>query len=82
MCWEWSFDGSKNEIQFFIDGSPSRRVSGTGDGCTGPNVWTAPQFATLRVGEYIAQTSGTPTKMWLDSVAVGTEGRLACPTRP
>ena len=79
MCWEWSFDGTKNEMQFFIDGQLSRRVNGSGDGCSGPNSWTAPQFNTIRVGEYIAELSSTPVKMWLDDVAIGNNDCIGCP---
>src|SRR4029077_20110190 len=33
-CWEWGFDARTNEMQLWIDGQLSRRVSATGDGCT------------------------------------------------
>ena len=80
-CWEWSFDGNINEIQFYIDGALSRRVSATGDGCTsGQNsTWTAPDFAALRIGAYIAETRATVMQMWIDDIAVGTAGRIGCP---
>ena len=80
-CWEWSFDGNTNEMQFWIDGQLSRQVSGTGDGCTsGQNTtWTAPDFGSLRIGAYIAETRDTVAQVWLDDVAVGTSGRIGCP---
>jgi hypothetical protein len=79
MCWEWAFDGAKNEMDFYIDGVLSRKVTGSGDGCSGNNTWTAPTFASLRIGEYIAQRSNTPHQMWIDDVAVSVTGRVACP---
>lgn len=80
MCWEFSFDGNADEIQFFIDGELSRKVTKTGDGCgQGTPTWAAPTFASLQVGEYIAQVSDTPSKMYIDDVAVGTASRLGCP---
>jgi hypothetical protein len=81
MCWEWSFDSTRNEMQFWIDGVLSRRVTATGDGClTNPTqTWVAPQFSSIRLGEYIAEISATPTRIWLDDVAIGTSGRLGCP---
>ena len=80
MCWEFSFDGNANEIQFFIDGELSRKVTKTGDGCgQGTPNWVAPTFASLQIGEYIAQVSDTPSKMYIDSFAVGTQSRLGCP---
>ena len=81
MCWEWSFDSTRNEMQFWIDGVLSRRVTATGDGClTNPTqTWVAPQFSSIRLGEYIAEISATPTRIWLDDVAIGTSGRVGCP---
>jgi hypothetical protein len=80
-CWEWSFDGNANELQFWVDGQLSRRVSATGDGCTlGQNAtWAAPEFGALQLGAYIAETRDTDAQMWIDDIAVGTEGRLGCP---
>lgn len=84
MCWEWSYDGSKNQMQFFIDSQLSRMVDGVGDGCTGPNVWTAPQFNYLAIGAYNAQPANAPSvgKMWFDDIAVSTTGRVGCPAMP
>lgn len=81
MCWEWSFDGAKNQMQFYIDSKLSRTVDGVGDGCTGPNVWTAPKFNNLQIGAYNAQPANAPSagKLWLDDIAVGTTGRIGCP---
>jgi hypothetical protein len=80
-CWEWSYDGAKNQIQFFIDSQLARTVNGVGDGCTGPNVWTAPQFNDLAIGAYDAQPTNAPSagKMWFDDIAVSTQGRVGCP---
>jgi hypothetical protein len=81
MCWEWAYDGSRNQMQFFINSQLSRTVDGVGDGCTGPNVWTAPQFNYLAIGAYNAQPANAPSvgKMWMDDIAVSTTGRVGCP---
>ena len=80
ICWEWSFDGNANELQFFIDGQLSRKVTKTGDGCgQGNATWAAPDFASLRIGQYIAQVSNNETKLWIDDVAIGNTMRLGCP---
>lgn len=81
MCWEFGYDGTKNQMQFYIDSQLSRMVDGVGDGCTGPNVWTAPTFNYLAIGAYNAQPTISPSvgKMWFDDVAVSTTGRVGCP---
>jgi hypothetical protein len=83
-CWEWNFDTANNRMQFWIDGQLSREVDGVGDGCVagGNQVWTAPELGSLRIGEYIAQPSAIPTRLWLDDVAVSTEARVGCPASP
>lgn len=82
MCWEWSFDGALNQMQFYIDGALSRQVDVTGDGCLSnpTQPWTAPTFGELRIGEYVAERSPNAQRIWIDDIAVSTEGRVACPT--
>ena len=47
---------------------------------SGPNTpWTAPDFGALRIGAYIAETRDTVAQLWLDDIAVGTQGRIGCP---
>ena len=81
MCWEWSFDGTANQMQFYIDGTLSRQVDGTGDGCLSnpTQTWTAPTFAELRIGEYIAERSPAAQRIFIDDIAVGTQDRIVCP---
>jgi hypothetical protein len=81
MCWEWSFDGATNQMQFYIDGTLSRQVDAVGDGClTNPTqTWVAPVFSELRIGEYIAERSPNAQRIWIDDIAVGTTSRIACP---
>ena len=82
MCWEWVYDGTKDQMQLFIDEQLMRTVDGVGDGCSGPNVWNAPDFNYLAIGAYNAQPNNSPSvgKMWFDDVAVGTTARLGCPS--
>jgi len=81
MCWEWSFDGEANQMEFYIDGTLSRRVDGTGDGCLSnpTQTWVAPTFAELRIGEYVAERSPDAQRIWIDDIAVGAESRIGCP---
>ncbi|MEO8212647.1 MAG: hypothetical protein ABI560_05615 [Myxococcales bacterium] len=83
MCWEWVYDGPKNQMGFYIDSQLSRMVNGSGDGCSGSNVWTAPKFNYLAVGAYNAQPGNAPSvgKMWFDDVAVSTTARVGCPAK-
>lgn len=48
---------------------------------TGGNgeAWIAPTFAELRIGEYVAERSPRAQRIWIDDIAVGTTGRIACP---
>jgi hypothetical protein len=80
-CWEWGFDGPKNQMLFYINSQLSRTVNGVGDGCTGSNVWTAPTFNYLSIGAYNAQPANAPSvgKMWIDDIAVGSTARIGCP---
>jgi hypothetical protein len=80
-CWEWSFDGNTNSMQFWIDGTLSRTVTSTGDGCLSnpTQVWTAPTFAALDIGQYIAEVQPTTMQMWIDDIAVGNQSRIGCP---
>ena len=81
MCWEFGYDGTKNQMQFYINSQLSRMVDGVGDGCSGANVWTAPTFNYLAIGAYNAQPTISPSigKMWFDDIAVSTTGRVGCP---
>ncbi|HEY2901780.1 MAG TPA: hypothetical protein VGL59_14450 [Polyangia bacterium] len=80
MCWEWKYDGSKNEMDLWIDGTLVRQVVGTGDACQGANApWTAPSFGSIRLGQYNAQTYGSQTRLWMDDIAITTTDRLGCP---
>lgn len=83
-CAEWNFDGSKNQMRFWLDGVEltDLAMNGTGQGCGGgaPSqdlVWTAPTFTRIDVGWESYQVDDART-MWIDDVAIGTE-RLGCP---
>jgi hypothetical protein len=80
-CWEWSFDGEHNQLQYWLDGSLLVTVDGTGDGClSGNGVWKAPsEFQTLQIGEEIQQPGAGESSVWIDDVAVSNVERLGCP---
>src|SRR5690606_4466191 len=66
MCWEWKFDGNASQMEFYINGELERLVDQRGDGClNGDHVWEAPEFGSLRIGEYIAELSATDSRMWI-----------------
>ncbi len=83
-CWEWKFDGSKNEMDLWLDGTLVWSVVDKGTTCVtgGTPSWAAPTFGTIRLGEYNAQTEGSQTRLWMDDVALGTSGRIGCPALP
>jgi len=81
-CAEWSFDGTKNQMRFWLDGNEltDLAMNGTGQGCGAQSqdfVWTAPSFERIDVGWESYQADDART-MWIDDVAIGTE-RLGCP---
>lgn len=81
-CAEWNFDGSKNQMRFWLDGVEltDLAMNGTGQGCGAQSqdfVWTAPTFTRIDVGWESYQADDART-MWIDDVAIGTE-RLGCP---
>ncbi len=79
-CWEWLYDGSKNVIEFYIDGALQARVESKGQGCVDgtDSVWQAPQFNALRIGWVNYQSKGETNDVWMDDFAVGAS-RVGCP---
>jgi hypothetical protein len=82
-CAEWEFDGPNNTMRFWLNGAPltDLTMSGTGQGCVHQPqtfTWVAPQFKRIDLGWESYQADGART-LWIDDVALGTEGRLTCP---
>jgi hypothetical protein len=79
-CVEWHYDGTNNEMHYWLDGKPvgDLTVITKGDGCTGTNLWKAPTFDRLSLGWYNAQTTPIDVDMWIDDVAVDTK-QIGCP---
>lgn len=79
-CWQWLYDGTKNTIEFYVDGKLQAQVMSTSQGCVdGTNsVWAAPTFNAVHLGwvNYQATTAGVD--LWLDDVALGPD-QIACP---
>ncbi|WP_437528513.1 hypothetical protein WME79_45680 [Sorangium sp. So ce726] len=81
-CVEFSFDGPKNEMRFWLNGAevPELKVSGTGQGCAN-NVenyeWTAPAFDSVGLG-WESYQADSARSMWIDDVVIGT-GPIGCP---
>jgi hypothetical protein len=73
-CYEWSFTSGTTTPQFFLNGTslPDMNVpSNAGD------VWLLPQWDTVSLGWTNWQSSSTPSTMWIDDVALGTQ-RIGC----
>ncbi|MGK4008711.1 hypothetical protein WMF31_39250 [Sorangium sp. So ce1036] len=83
-CVEFSFDGPKNEMRFWLNGEEitELKMSGAGQGCAN-NVedyeWTAPEFTSLGFG-WESYQEDAPRTMWIDDVVIGTEP-IGCPTQ-
>jgi hypothetical protein len=89
VCMEWQFDGSRDELRFWIDGQPlaDATVIKSGTGCVkrtsvDNGLWRAPIFTTLSLGWehfiYSPTDKVGSTDLWLDDVVVdGT--RIGCP---
>jgi len=80
-CWEWLFDGTRNVIEFYIDGQLQARVESKGQGCVDgtDSVWDAPTFSRLRMGFVNYQSKAGTTDLWMDDFAAGS-ARIGCPT--
>jgi len=79
-CWQWLYDGTKNAIQFYVDGKLQAQVMSTSQGCVdGTNsVWAAPMFTAVHLGWVNYQATTTGVDLWLDDVALGPD-QIACP---
>ncbi|WP_437656282.1 hypothetical protein [Sorangium sp. So ce1182] len=82
-CVEFSFDGSKNEMRFWLNGTEltDLKVSGTGQGCANMEEnfeWTAPAFDKIALG-WESYQADEPRTMWIDDVVIGTE-QIGCPS--
>jgi hypothetical protein len=85
VCVEWQFDGTKNEMHLWFDGTLLGDVDVVGMGTRCVNnadlgkPWAAPDFSFLSIGWQQYQGSNGPLELWMDDVAVGTQ-RIGCPT--
>lgn len=84
VCVEWQFDGTKNEMHLWFDGTLLTDVDVVGMGTRCVNnadlgkPWSAPTFSFLSLGWQQYQGSNGPLELWMDDVAVGTQ-RIGCP---
>jgi hypothetical protein len=80
-CWQWLYDGTKNTIEFYVDGALQAKVVNTSQGCVdGTNsVWAAPMFNAVHLGWVNYQATTAAVDLWLDDVALGPD-EIACPT--
>ncbi len=75
-CVEWQFDGTANEMRFWLDGQLVSDLTVTEPSCGG--TWSAPTFERLDLGWYNAPAEqGRTMEMWIDDVAVDTK-RVGC----
>jgi hypothetical protein len=80
-CWQWLYDGTKNTIEFYVDGKLQAKVVNTSQGCVDgtSSVWAAPMFNAVHLGWVNYQATTAPVDLWLDDVALGAD-QIACPT--
>jgi hypothetical protein len=85
-CAEWYFDGTNNQMKFWLDGAEisSLDIDKTGEGCTGTDAkdvpgytWTGPTFGQVDMGweSYAADDERT---IWIDDVVIS-QTQVGCP---
>ena len=82
VCFAWTFDGTKNDLQLGTNGGDiaDMHVTNKGEGCIGhdfADVWIAPAFASASMGWESVQNDPGHT-MYLDDVILDTKP-IACP---
>jgi hypothetical protein len=79
VCWEWMFDGQKNQLRLYLDGTEQTQaaVNGVAGTC---GAWQGPKmFTKMIIGwEQYTQASDKPQSMWLDDLVVSDQ-RVGCP---
>jgi hypothetical protein len=83
-CAEWFFDGTNDQMRFWLDGAEVTEIEidHTGSGCGGQPAsyeWTAPAFTRLDVGWESYQTDEART-IWIDDVVIS-QSQVGCPER-
>jgi hypothetical protein len=74
-CYQWEFNGPKNEIKLSIDGQPVTDVPVAPAG----QCWKAPMVMdTVHIG-WESYHGNQPVELWIDDVAVGDQP-IPCPT--
>ena len=85
-CAEWYFDGTNNQMKFWLDGA---EVSGididkTGEGCSGADakdtpgyVWAGPTIAQIDLG-WESYASDDERTIWIDDVVIS-QTQVGCP---
>lgn len=74
-CWEWEINGTKNELNFWVDGKPVPSLS-----ITANRQWLAPPQARLNLGldsPHLDTFGPEGYDAWFDEIAV-TADRLGC----
>ncbi|HEU4583384.1 MAG TPA: hypothetical protein VFS67_34235 [Polyangiaceae bacterium] len=85
-CAEWYFDGTNNQMKFWLDGTEITAIDidQTGTGCTGADArdvqgytWAGPTFAQIDLGweSYAADAERT---IWIDDVVISQQ-QVGCP---
>lgn len=83
-CLEWQFDGSKNQMHLWLDGTAADdlTIDGKGDGCVNQDAsytWAAPNFERLDVGWESYQQDDART-LYIDDLAIS-KTRINCPAK-
>ncbi|HXI60536.1 MAG TPA: hypothetical protein VNO55_30955 [Polyangia bacterium] len=79
VCWEWMFDGQKNQLRLYLDGTEQTEaaVNGVAGTC---GAWQGPKmFTKMIIGwEQYTEASDKVQSAWLDDLVVSDQ-RVGCP---
>ena len=84
VCVEWAFDGIKNQMHMWLDGTllADADINGMGTRCVNSGdigkPWAGPTFSNLTIGWQQYQVSSGPLELWLDELVVD-KVRVGCP---
>jgi hypothetical protein len=83
-CAEWFFDGTNNQMRFWLDGTELTdiQINQTGTGCVAQPatyVWQAPVFSRIDVG-WESYQADEARSIWIDDVVISQQ-QVGCPAQ-